>query len=76
MTHIEGKDTPDPPSLAYFGRKKPPSILIGTPTKTRRASSKPTPPHAQEEHQASLSTEAKRSLNYRSSYSNIHQETK
>lgn len=29
MTHIEGKDTPDPPSLAYFGRKKPPSILIG-----------------------------------------------
>jgi len=29
MTHIEGKDAPDPEGLAYFGSKKPPSLLIG-----------------------------------------------
>jgi GNAT superfamily N-acetyltransferase len=29
MTYIEGKDAPDPQSLAYFGNKKPPSMLIG-----------------------------------------------
>jgi len=29
MTYIEGKEAPDEGDLAYFGNKKPPSMLIG-----------------------------------------------